>query len=140
MGAKKEPANPYNQRLMRGILTAFRALRPQRARASVKRILVAEGDVVHNLPIPSGLRTHFPGVFIDWVVEAVYAPSVVPPLAVRRVIRVTPRRRRPLAANYCGDPRLAGVYRSPRAKDLGGRNAHPSTLGTPQALEPLGAF
>src|SRR5713101_1971156 len=27
-GAKEEPANPYNQRLMRGILTAFRALRP----------------------------------------------------------------------------------------------------------------
>jgi hypothetical protein len=25
MGAKKEPGNPYNQRLMFGILTAFRA-------------------------------------------------------------------------------------------------------------------
>jgi len=28
MGAKGETANPYNQRLMRGILTAFRAWRP----------------------------------------------------------------------------------------------------------------
>jgi len=28
MGAKGETANPYNQRLMRGILTAFHAWRP----------------------------------------------------------------------------------------------------------------
>lgn len=44
------------------------------------------GDVVHNLPVASDLRTVFPGCRIDWVVESAFAdiPGLHPD--VRRVI------------------------------------------------------
>lgn len=50
------------------------------------------GDVVHNLPVVSDLRTVFPEVAIDWVVEEalVEIPRLHP--AVRRVIPVGLRR------------------------------------------------
>jgi len=50
------------------------------------------GDVVHNLPVVSDLRRHFPEAAIDWVVEEGFAdiPRLHP--AVRRVIPVAVRR------------------------------------------------
>lgn len=50
------------------------------------------GDVVHNLPVASDLRTRFPELAIDWVVEESFAaiPRLHP--AVRRVIPVALRR------------------------------------------------
>lgn len=61
-----------------------------------KRILLVKtsslGDVVHNLPVVSDLRRHFPDAQIDWLVEEGFAaiPTLHPgvneviPLAVRR--------------------------------------------------------
>lgn len=50
------------------------------------------GDVVHNLPVVSDLRSNFPDAAIDWVVEESFAeiPALHP--AVRRVIPVALRR------------------------------------------------
>jgi heptosyltransferase-1 len=68
----------------------------------MKRILIVKtsslGDVVHNLPVASDIRRHFPDARIDWVVEEPYAPLVRLHSAVRRVIPVALRRwrRRPL--------------------------------------------
>ena len=68
----------------------------------MKRILIVKtsslGDVVHNLPVASDIRRHFPDADIDWVVEEPYAPLVGLHSAVRRVIPVALRRwrRRPL--------------------------------------------
>ena len=68
----------------------------------MKRILIVKtsslGDVVHNLPVASDIRRHFPDADIDWVVEELYAPLVGLHSAVRRVIPVALRRwrRRPL--------------------------------------------
>jgi len=68
----------------------------------MKRILLVKtsslGDVVHNLPVASDIRKHFPEARIDWVVEEPYAPLVRLHPAVHRVIPVALRRwrRRPL--------------------------------------------
>jgi len=68
----------------------------------MKTILIVKtsslGDVVHNLPVASDIRRHFPDASIDWVVEELYAPLVALHAAVRRVIPVALRRwrRRPL--------------------------------------------
>jgi len=68
----------------------------------MKRILIVKtsslGDVVHNLPVASDIRRHFPDAHIDWVVEEPYAPLVRLHSAVRRVIPVALRRwrQRPL--------------------------------------------
>src|SRR2546426_8190129 len=68
----------------------------------MKTILIVKtsslGDVVHNLPVASDIRRHFPDAGIDWVVEEPYAPLVGLHSAVRRVIPVALRRwrRRPL--------------------------------------------
>lgn len=50
------------------------------------------GDVIHNLPVVTDLRTHFPDVSIDWVVEEVFAeiPRLHP--GVLRVLPVALRR------------------------------------------------
>ena len=56
------------------------------------------GDVVHNLPVVTDLRTRFPAADIDWVVEEAFAdiprlhPGVgqVIPVAVRRWRRSLP--------------------------------------------------
>jgi heptosyltransferase-1 len=62
----------------------------------MKRILIVKtsslGDVVHNLPVASDIRRHFPEAGIDWVVEEPYAPLVRLHPAVRRVIPVALRR------------------------------------------------
>lgn len=50
------------------------------------------GDVVHNLPVVSDVRRHFPEAAIDWVVEESYVPLVQLHSAVRRVIPVAMRR------------------------------------------------
>jgi hypothetical protein len=42
MCAKEETANPYNQRLMRGILTAFRAWRPDPGVSGIHRAVRAK--------------------------------------------------------------------------------------------------
>jgi heptosyltransferase-1 len=50
------------------------------------------GDVVHNLPVASDIRHHFPDARIDWAVEESFAaiPRLHP--AVANVIPVAPRR------------------------------------------------
>ncbi len=50
------------------------------------------GDVIHNLPIVHDIRSHYPDVEIDWVVEENFAdiPKLHP--AVKRVIPVAIRR------------------------------------------------
>ena len=50
------------------------------------------GDVIHNLPVVTDLRAHFPDAAIDWVVEEGFAeiPRLHP--GVRRVIPVALRR------------------------------------------------
>jgi heptosyltransferase-1 len=50
------------------------------------------GDVIHNLPVVTDLRTHFPDATIDWVVEEGFAdiPGLHP--GVGRVIPVALRR------------------------------------------------
>src|SRR5881296_3164499 len=62
----------------------------------MKTILIVKtsslGDVVHNLPVASDIRRHFPDAGIDWVVEEPYAPLVGLHSAVRRVIPVALRR------------------------------------------------
>ena len=44
------------------------------------RILIVKlsslGDVVHAMPVVHDLRTAFPGVQVDWVVEPAFAPLV----------------------------------------------------------------
>lgn len=57
------------------------------------------GDVVHNLPVASDIRQHFPDARIDWAVEESFAqvPRLHP--AVARVVEVAARRwRRSLPA------------------------------------------
>lgn len=56
------------------------------------------GDLVHNLPVVTDIRAHFPDALVDWVAEEAYVaiPSLHP--AVRRVIPIAWRRwRRQLA-------------------------------------------
>ena len=48
--------------------------------------LSSMGDVLHNLPVASDLARAFPGIEIDWVTEAPYAPLVALHPKVRRVI------------------------------------------------------
>ena len=57
------------------------------------------GDVIHNLPLVTDLRAHFPDAAIDWVVEEAFAEIVGLHPAIRRVIPVALRRwrRAPLA-------------------------------------------
>src|SRR5260221_4607748 len=68
----------------------------------MKRILIVKtsslGDIVHNLPVASDIRRHFPDARIDWVVEEPYAPLAALHSAIRRVIPIALRRcrRRPL--------------------------------------------
>ncbi|HTS52625.1 MAG TPA: lipopolysaccharide heptosyltransferase I [Burkholderiales bacterium] len=62
----------------------------------MRRILLVKtsslGDVVHNLPVATDLRTRYPDVEIDWAVEETFGdiPALHP--AVSQVIRVAPRR------------------------------------------------
>jgi heptosyltransferase-1 len=70
----------------------------------MRRLLLVKtsslGDVVHNFPVATDLRAHFPELEIDWAVEASLAdlPAMHP--AISQVIRVDPRgwRRRILSA------------------------------------------
>ncbi len=50
------------------------------------------GDVVHNFPVVTDLRRHFPDALIDWVVEEPFVPLARMHPAVRRVIPVAVRR------------------------------------------------
>lgn len=50
------------------------------------------GDVVHNLPVVTDLRRHFPDAAIDWVVEEGFAEIVRLHPGVRHVIPVALRR------------------------------------------------
>ena len=65
------------------------------------------GDVVHNLPVVSDIRTAFPQARIDWVVERAFAsiPSLHP--GVDRVLRCSIRawRKRPFGAGTRADIR-----------------------------------
>ncbi len=64
--------------------------------AAMRRILLVKtsslGDVVHNLPVATDLRIHYPDVEIDWAVEENFGdiPALHP--AVSQVIRVAARR------------------------------------------------
>jgi heptosyltransferase-1 len=63
---------------------------------AMPRILLVKtsslGDVVHNLPVASDIRRHFPDAQIDWVVEESFAaiPAMHP--AVRNIVPVALRR------------------------------------------------
>ncbi len=59
------------------------------------------GDVVHNLPVATDIRSRYPDARIDWAVEEAYAPLVALHTAVRNVIPVAIRRwrGRPLRAS-----------------------------------------
>jgi heptosyltransferase-1 len=65
-------------------------------RSSPRNILLVKtsslGDVIHNLPVASDLRAHFPDVCMDWVVEEGFAqiPRLHP--GVREIIPVALRR------------------------------------------------
>src|SRR5262245_25208039 len=50
------------------------------------------GDVVHNLPVATDIRSHLPDAHIDWAVEESFAdiPRLHP--AVASVVEVAPRR------------------------------------------------
>ncbi len=50
------------------------------------------GDVIHNLPVVTDLRTRFPAAAIDWVVEEAFADVVRLHPGVRRVLPVAIRR------------------------------------------------
>ena len=50
------------------------------------------GDVIHNLPVVTDLRAHFPEAGIDWVVEESFADIARLHPGVRRVIPVALRR------------------------------------------------
>src|SRR5215212_9845442 len=74
----------------------------------MRRILLVKtsslGDVVHNLPVVTDLRTQFPDVEIDWAVERKFSaiPAMHP--AVSQVIPVEPRRwRRSLTSRATWD-------------------------------------
>jgi len=65
------------------------------------------GDVVHNLPVATDIRSRFPDARIDWVVEEAYAPLVALHPAVRSIIPVAIRRwrGRPLRASTWSEVR-----------------------------------
>jgi len=50
------------------------------------------GDLVHNCPLVTDLRTHFPGAIIDWVAEEPYVPIPSMHPGVNEVIPVAWRR------------------------------------------------
>ena len=50
------------------------------------------GDIIHNLPVASDLRHHFPNADIHWMVEEQYVPLVEMHGAVDRIIPIALRR------------------------------------------------
>jgi len=50
------------------------------------------GDVVHNMPMVSDIRNHYPDANIDWVVEEGYTSLVRMNPEVRRIIPIALRR------------------------------------------------
>lgn len=50
------------------------------------------GDVIHNFPVASDLRHHFPNADIHWMVEEQYVPLVEMHAAVDRIIPIALRR------------------------------------------------
>ncbi|AXS81168.1 lipopolysaccharide heptosyltransferase I [Dechloromonas sp. HYN0024] len=50
------------------------------------------GDLVHNLPLVSDIRAHFPDARIDWVAEEAYSPIPALHPGINRVIPVAWRR------------------------------------------------
>lgn len=50
------------------------------------------GDVIHNLPIIHDIRSHYPDIEIDWVVEAAFADIPKLHTGVNRIIPVAIRR------------------------------------------------
>jgi len=59
------------------------------------------GDIVHNLPVASDIRSRFPDARIDWAVEEAYAPLVGLHPSITRIVPVAIRRWRvrPLVAS-----------------------------------------
>ena len=62
----------------------------------MQRILIIKtsslGDVIHNLPIISDIKRHYPNVIIDWVVEESFADIPRLHTGVNSVITVAVRR------------------------------------------------
>jgi len=50
------------------------------------------GDLVHNLPLVSDIRAHYPDALIDWVAEEAYSPIPALHPGINRVIPVAWRR------------------------------------------------
>jgi heptosyltransferase-1 len=91
-----------------------------RYNAAMRRILLVKtsslGDVVHNLPVATDVRTHCSSVEIDWAVEENFAdiPAMHP--AVSQVIRVAPRRWRRTIASPDTWREIRGLRRALRAR------------------------
>jgi heptosyltransferase-1 len=67
------------------------------------------GDVVHNLPVASDIRQHFPHARIDWAVEESFAeiPRLHP--AITEVVPVAPRRWRQSLLGRATRREIAGL-------------------------------
>ncbi len=76
-------------------VTAPVILMRNRAEGNPRVLLVKTsslGDVIHNLPVASDLRHHFPNADIHWLVEEQYTPIVQMHGAVDRIIPIALRR------------------------------------------------
>ena len=74
------------------------------------------GDVVHNLPVASDIRSRVPDSSIDWAVEEAYAPLVRLHPAVGRVIPVAIRRWRSRMSSRSTWCEIGALRRSLRAE------------------------
>lgn len=82
-------AGPYNRGMV-AIVGAATASQPPARILLVKTSSL--GDVVHNLPVVSDLRRHFPEAQIDWLVEEGFAAIPALHSGVTRVIPLAVRR------------------------------------------------
>jgi heptosyltransferase I len=74
------------------------------------------GDVVHNMPMVSDVRRHFPDARIDWVVEEAYVDLVRLHRDVRQVIPFALRRWRKSLGSPATRAEIAACLRSLRAE------------------------
>jgi heptosyltransferase-1 len=70
------------------------------------------GDIIHNLPVASDLRHHFPNADIHWLVEEQYTPIVAMHDAVDRIIPIALRRWRKAPWSAANWREFLGVRRA----------------------------
>lgn len=102
------------------------------------------GDVIHNLPVVSDLRQHFPQATIDWCVEESFAaiPRLHP--AVDRIIQVAVRRWRKHLGKMATWQEMAAFQRAIREQPydaiLDTQGLSKSALLASRALGPLSGY